>query len=85
MPWNPVARGPFGSRACSLGVKERHVDTQPPNRKPGGSNLLMLLILLVLIAGLAAWAWRRNPPDTPSPTATAAPATVPEGAAPPQG
>jgi hypothetical protein len=41
----------------------------------------MLLVLLALIAGLALWAYRRNPPDTPSPNATAIPEAVPGGSA----
>ncbi len=39
----------------------------------------MLLILLVVIASALAWAFLRNPPDTPSASGTAAPATVPGG------
>jgi hypothetical protein len=48
-----------------------------PRRPKGGSAVLMLLLLLVVVGALVAWAMRRNPPDTPSPSATAAPATLP--------
>jgi hypothetical protein len=48
-----------------------------PRRPDGGSAVLMLLLLLVVVALLVAWAMVRNPPDTPSPSATAAPATLP--------
>jgi hypothetical protein len=39
----------------------------------------MLLILLLVIGGALFWAWQDSPPDTPSPSGTAAPATVPGG------
>jgi hypothetical protein len=39
----------------------------------------MLLILLLVIGGALAWAWQDSPPDTPAPSGTAAPATVPGG------
>lgn len=55
----------------------------PRDRRSAGTNVLMLLILLVVIGGALFWAWRDSPPDTPAPTGTAAPATVP-GAAPAQ-
>lgn len=48
-----------------------------PRRPGGGSALLMLLLLLVVVGLLVAWVMMRNPPDTPSPSATAAPATLP--------
>jgi hypothetical protein len=48
-----------------------------PRRPGGGSALLMLLLLLVVVGLLIAWAMLRNPPDTPNPSATAAPATLP--------
>lgn len=54
-------------------------DSIPPDPRGRGSNMLMLLILLVLIAALLVWAFLRNPPDTPSASGTAAPATVPGG------
>ncbi len=55
------------------------------NRNPGppgngrGTNLVMLLVLALLISGLVFWAYRRNPPDTPAPAATANPQTMPGG------
>ena len=51
----------------------------PPDPRGRGSNIFMLLILLVVIASAMAWAFLRNPPDTPSASGTAAPATVPGG------
>lgn len=50
-----------------------------PRRPGGGSAVLMLLLLLIVVGLLVAWAMVRNPPDTPSPSpsATAAPATLP--------
>jgi hypothetical protein len=48
-----------------------------------GANVLMLLILLVLVGGALFWAFSESPPDAPAPSATAAPPTVPSGAAPP--
>ena len=48
-----------------------------PGRPDGGSAVLLLLLLLVVIGLLVVWAMMRNPPDTPSPSATAAPATLP--------
>jgi uncharacterized membrane protein AbrB (regulator of aidB expression) len=56
--------------------------TKPPGQGSGGTSVLMLLILLVVIGGIAFWAWRESPADTPTPSGTAAPATVPGGAAP---
>jgi hypothetical protein len=58
----------------------------PPGdpRRRGGSNVLMLLILLVLVGGALLWAFSASPPDTPNPSGTAAPATVPQGEAPPR-
>ena len=44
----------------------------------------MLLILLLLVGGGLFWAFTESPPDAPQPSSTAAPATVPSGAAPPQ-
>ncbi len=41
--------------------------------------MVMLLVLVCLIAGLAGWAFLRNPPGAPSPTATALPEAVPGG------
>jgi hypothetical protein len=56
----------------------------PPGwRRSRGANVLMLLILLVLVGGGLFWAFRARPPDAPHPSATAAPATVPNGEAPP--
>ena len=43
----------------------------------------MLLILLILVGGGLIWAFSENPPDAPHPSSTAAPATVPQGQAPP--
>jgi hypothetical protein len=51
----------------------------PPDPRGRGASMFMLLLLLLLIAALVAWAFLRNPPDTPSPSGTAAPATVPGG------
>ena len=51
------------------------VDT--PDGRPGGSNVLLLLILLLVIGGALFWAWRANPPATPSPSSTAAPPALP--------
>ena len=51
----------------------------PPERRGRGCNILMLLILLLLVGGLAFWGWLRNPPATPNPAATGAPAGVPGG------
>lgn len=48
-----------------------------PRRPGGGSAVLMLLLLLIVVGLLVAWAMVRNPPDTPSPSATAGPATLP--------
>jgi hypothetical protein len=48
-----------------------------PGRPDGGSAVLLLLLLLVVIGLLVVGAMMRNPPDTPSPSATAAPATLP--------
>jgi hypothetical protein len=56
----------------------------PPERRGAGANVLMLLILLVLVGGLLVWAFSESPPDTPQPSGTAAPATVPQGQAPPK-
>ncbi len=39
----------------------------------------MLLLLLTLVAGLAGWAFLRNPPSTPTPASTAIPDAVPGG------
>ncbi len=55
----------------------------PQVRRSRGANALMLLILLVLVGGALIWAFNESPPDTPSPSGTAAPATVPNGEAPP--
>ena len=52
----------------------------PPERRSGGTNVLMLLILLLVVGGALFWAWQDSPPDTPTPSGTAAPATVPGGA-----
>jgi hypothetical protein len=52
---------------------------EPPERRTGGTNVLMLLILLLVIGGALAWAWQASPPDAPTPSGTAAPATVPGG------
>jgi len=49
----------------------------PSQRKSRGANVLMLLILLVLVGGGLVWAFSESPPDTPLPSATGAPATVP--------
>ena len=57
--------------------------TEPPQRPTGGSTILLLLVLLVIVAILAFWAWSRNSPSTPNPTATAIPKTVPNAAPPP--
>jgi hypothetical protein len=52
----------------------------PPTGGGGrGTNIVMLLALLLLIAGLVFWAYQRNPPDTPSPNATAMPEALPGG------
>lgn len=51
----------------------------PRDRRSAGTNVLMLLILLLVIGGALFWAWQDSPPDTPSPSGTAAPATVPGG------
>lgn len=54
------------------------MDEPSEPRRPGsGSAVLMLLLLLIVVGLLVAWAMVRNPPDTPSPSATAAPATLP--------
>ena len=42
----------------------------------------MLLILLVLVGGALIWAFSESPPDSPHPSGTAAPATVPQGQSP---
>lgn len=56
----------------------------PPGwRRSRGANVLMLLILLVLVGGALIWAFSESPPDAPDPSGTAAPPTVPQGAAPP--
>ncbi len=56
-------------------------DGAPPPTGGGGrgTNLVMLLVLALLISGLVVWAYQRNPPDTPSPNATAIPEAVPGG------
>ncbi len=56
-------------------------DGRPPPTGGGGrgTNIVMLLVLVLLIAGLVFWAYRRNPPDVPSPNATAIPDAVPGG------
>ena len=41
--------------------------------------MVMLLLLLALIAGLAAWAFLRNPPSEPSAAGTAIPKALPGG------
>ena len=52
-------------------------------RLSGGRSIVMIAVLLVLVAGLAFWATKKNPPDAPNPTATAAPeAMVPSATAP---
>ncbi len=51
----------------------------PPDPRGRGTNILMLLVLLLVIAATLSWAFLRNPPDTPSASGTAAPATVPGG------
>ncbi len=56
--------------------------SRPPGGRAPGTNILMLLILLVVIGGALFWAWRDSPPDTPTPSGTSAPATVPGGAPP---
>ncbi len=58
------------------------MDGPPPNRRQGGTNIVMLLILVLVIGGALFWAWRDSPPDTPAPSGTAAPATVPGGTPP---
>ncbi len=55
------------------------VDIPPPEPRGRGANVVMLLVLVCLIAGLAGWAFLRNPPGAPSPTATALPEAVPGG------
>ncbi len=60
-------------------IRSQIVGSRPPDPRGRGQNIVMLLILLALIGGLVAWAWQRNPPDTPSPSSTAAPAAVPGG------
>ena len=60
-------------------------DRPPPGTaRSKGANALMLLILLLLVGGGLIWAFMESPPDAPQPSATAAPATVPEGEAPAQ-
>gem|GEM_PF-4652741 len=54
-----------------------------PGRRGRGTNVLMLLVLLLLIGGTLGWAFLRNPPGTAPASATGAPATVPQGEAPP--
>jgi hypothetical protein len=54
-------------------------DDIPPDPRGRGSNIFMLLILLLVVAGALAWAYLRNPPDTPSASGTAAPTTMPGG------
>ncbi len=54
----------------------------PQDGRPGGTNVLMLLILLIVVGGALFWAWRASPPDAPTPSSTAAPATVPGGQTP---
>ncbi len=56
----------------------------PGTRRSRGANVLMLLILLLLVGGGLLWAFAESPPDAPQPSSTALPATVPQGAAPPQ-
>ena len=69
----PLTMAQFGAGAAIMA-------DIPPRRVGGkGANILMLLILLMLVGGLAAWAFRKNPPLTASPSATSAPATVPGG------
>lgn len=55
---------------------------KPPGGRASGTNVLMLLILLVVIGGVLFWAWQESPPDTPAPSGTSAPATVPGGTPP---
>lgn len=59
--------------------QEQDVAEIPPDPRGRGPNMLLLLVLLLLIAGLVAWAFQRNPPDTPQPAATAQPDMVPGG------
>lgn len=49
----------------------------PPGPRGRGMNILILLILAVLVAGLLGWAFLRNPPDTPRPSSTGIPDSVP--------
>ncbi|HEX8444590.1 MAG TPA: hypothetical protein VF631_13185 [Allosphingosinicella sp.] len=55
------------------------VEVPPPSRRGRGCNMVMLLLLLALIAGLAAWAFLRNPPSEPSAAGTAIPKALPGG------
>lgn len=54
-------------------------------RMSGGRAILLLLALLLLVAGLVVYAWEKNPPDTPSPAATADPEVLVPSSAPPAG
>ncbi len=51
----------------------------PPDPRGRGANVFMLLILWVVVAIALTWAFLRNPTDAPTPSGTAAPATVPGG------
>lgn len=53
------------------------MDDIPPDPRARGLNIFMLLVLFLLIGGLVGWAFLRNPPDTPQPSATAQPEVLP--------
>ena len=55
--------------------------TTPPRRRDNaaGCNTLFFAIFLLLLAVVGYIAWNRNPPDTPSPSGTAKPQTLPQG------
>ena len=54
-------------------------DPERPFKPGGGRPMLMLLVLALVVGVLVAWAFLRNPPGTPDPTASAAPPTRPAG------
>ncbi len=52
---------------------------EPPRRVAAGCNVFFIAVLVLLLAGLALWAFIRNPPATPAPASTGNPSGPPTG------